>query len=195
MTEALPPTQEAARLLLEQGVQRLTHGGRKLVLVLLVFFGISKIVVVLRHLEFATTMDIVISIFTDVVEISVAYMVFHALLPILLRRVVYRPLLEQGTVVRAEILSGPQPFHQRFGGMATPPFMMRGAVSGFENLFGRWLPTRAVNYRVAGAQKTLFTGALYDDEVLICDDGAYALITPRRPLHAWLIRERRGDQL
>jgi hypothetical protein len=130
MSEPLPPNQEAARPLLEQGVQRLTFGGRKVALVLLFFFAVSKIVVALRHLDVASTIDIVISTFRDLVEVSLTYIVFRVLLPFLLRRVVYRPLLEQGTVVRAEILSGPQSFHQGFGGIATQPFMIRGAVSG-----------------------------------------------------------------
>ncbi|MCB9465362.1 MAG: hypothetical protein H6682_16875 [Candidatus Eisenbacteria bacterium] len=194
MTEALPPSPETARLLLDQEVRRLTVGGRKVALVLMVLFAVSKIVFALRHLAVARTMDIVTGLSADVIEVSLGYLAFHALLPLVLRRVVYRPLLEQGTVVRAEILSGPRPLHQGFGGIATQPFMIRGAASGLESLFGSWLPTLTVNYRVAGPQKSVFTGALYADEMPLRDDGAYALINPRRPLNAWLIRARTGTR-
>ncbi len=187
-TPSAAPTSAAARQLLEQGLQRLALGGRKLSLLLLACFAASKLVHTCRFLDIADTGDLLRGLLSDLVGLAILALVIYLLLPRLLRGI-YHPLLEHGTVAPAQIVSGTNTFSQRFAGMGTQPYMLRGALAGIERLIGGWLPTRAVNFRVAGARKSLHTGALYADET----PGAHALVALHKPRHAWLIRQHQGD--
>lgn len=184
------PDDQRARQMLETALLRLTRGARKTTVLWGIFLGISQTVPALRYLHFASHRDsgaIVLDFFYDLAAVAFILFVVWIAMPWVLRKI-YAPLLYHGQVVPVAILSGPQPLHQRFTGQSTQPFMIRGSLGALELLLGGWLPTRAVNFKMADKTGSVQTGFLYPDETLANQESGFALCDPHSSRRIWLIR-------
>lgn len=187
------PDLQFARRLLEQSLVRLTHGSRKLAALVGVLLGLAQIVPVSRLLgwtSFSQAGEVLKSLLFDLSGLAIAMLIVWAALPWVLN-LIYRPLLERGTIMPVVIISGPEPMHQRFTGQSTQLFMMRNALGALEALIGGWLPPLAVNFRPAHRKGDIRTGMFYADEELMDPGHAYALIDTKNQLKCWLIRKKK----
>ena len=182
--------QKTAQDLLESSLYRLVRGGQRVAAMTVLFFGIGQVFVALRYLNIAHAggkKGILLEFGFDLLGLVVLLLIIWSMLPIVLR-FIYRPLLEQGKLIRVAPLNSPHSIHQRFTGQSTQPFMIRGALEGFEKLVGNWIPTKAVNFRPIEESREQFTGFLFSDEILPDQDNMQALLVRGKKLHSWLVR-------
>lgn len=174
---------DRARRLLAGQLPRLVGGIRRISLILYMLFWSSLLLNALR------TSDVGYGYVAFTLFRTFAGAVAIWVLAPLATRLAYRPLLERGVLRPARVVSDAESIEAGFGGASTQPWMVSRAIGALATLCGGLVPTRVVRYAIPEEGSRWVTAALYPDESLPVDD-VLALVDPKRPQRAWLLRER-----
>lgn len=187
----------AAKALLSQSLPRLARGGNKLVLVLASLFVITEIFSMFRLAADAGFGRGVFSgMMMTLIEVAIVVVIIRVSLLHVLQNFIYRPLFDRGELQEVRLAGTRQPVREGSGFYGAYNYTSHGGMVIFETVFGPFIPTRKLGYKLQPDENIYRLAFFYADEapVITSKGRGLVLVDSKNKMKQWLVRKQMSHE-